>query len=121
LSNRVEVKLSDQGEIMLRSPALMKGYYKEPEKTAEVLRDGWYYTGDAGRFDEDGNLWITGRVSEVFKTTKGKFVRPTNLENHFGRSELLSQERFRSAVTADQGKAAVVFEYSASFCFVADR
>jgi long-chain acyl-CoA synthetase len=91
LSDKVEVKLSDAGEIMFRSPALMKGYYKEPEKTAEVLRDGWYYTGDAGRFDDDGNLWITGRVSEVFKTTKGKFVRPTNLENHFGRSELLSQ------------------------------
>ena len=90
-SDKVEVKLSDDGEIMFRSPALMKGYYLEPEKTAEVLRDGWYYTGDAGRFDENGNLWITGRVSEVFKTTKGKFVRPTNLENHFGRSELLAQ------------------------------
>ena len=91
ISDKVEVKLSDQGEIMFRSPALMKGYYKDPEKTAEVLRDGWYHTGDAGRFDNDGNLWITGRVSEVFKTTKGKFVRPTNLENHFGRSELLAQ------------------------------
>jgi long-chain acyl-CoA synthetase len=90
-TDRVELKLSESGEIMLRSAALMKGYYKEPEKTAEVLRDGWYYSGDAGRFDEDGNLWITGRVSEVFKTTKGKFVRPTNLENLFGRSELLAQ------------------------------
>jgi long-chain acyl-CoA synthetase len=91
LSDKVEVKLSDAGEIMFRSPALMKGYYKEPEKTAEVLRDGWYYTGDAGRFDDDGNLWITGRVSEVFKTTKGKFVRPTNIEDLFGRTELLAQ------------------------------
>ncbi len=91
ISDKIEVKLSDQGEIMFRSPGLMKGYYKDPEKTAEVLREGWYHTGDAGRFDTEGNLWITGRVSEVFKTTKGKFVRPTNLENLFGRSELLAQ------------------------------
>ena len=90
-TGRIEVKLSDEGEILFRSKALMKGYYLEPEKTAEVLRDGWYHTGDSGRFDEDGNLWITGRVSEVFKTTKGKFVRPIQLENHFGRSELLAQ------------------------------
>ncbi len=90
-SERVKVKLTADGEICFQSQAVMKGYYKEPEKTAEVLVDGWYHTGDSGRFDEDGNLWITGRVSEVFKTTKGKFIRPTNLENLFGRSELLAQ------------------------------
>jgi long-chain acyl-CoA synthetase len=90
-SDKVKVKLSDDGEILFSSDALMVGYYREPEKTAEVLRDGWYYTGDAGRFDEDGNLWITGRVSEVFKTTKGKFVRPSNIEDLFGRSDLLAQ------------------------------
>lgn len=90
-TDRIEVRLSDEDEILLRSKALMKGYYREPEKTAEVLRDGWYHTGDTGRFDEDGDLWITGRLSEVFKTTKGKFVRPAQLENRFGRCELLAQ------------------------------
>ena len=69
----------------------MTGYYREPEKTATVLVDGWYHTGDSGRIDDDGNLWVTGRISEVFKTTKGKFVRPTDLEDRFGRTELLAQ------------------------------
>jgi long-chain acyl-CoA synthetase len=69
----------------------MKGYYKEPEKTAEAIVDGWYHTGDSGRIDEDGCLWVTGRISEVFKTTKGKFIRPTDLESRLGRSPLLSQ------------------------------
>jgi len=88
----VQVRLSDDGEIQFRSKGLMKGYYKNPEKTAEVLDDeGWYRTGDSGRFDEDGNLWVTGRIGEVFKSSKGKFVQPVALENHFGRSELLAQ------------------------------
>lgn len=87
----IDVKLSEQGEILFRSKGLMKGYYLEPEKTAEVLVDGWYHTGDSGRFDADGNLWVTGRISEVFKTTKGKFVRPMNIEDLFGRTDLLAQ------------------------------
>lgn len=86
-----EFKLTDAGEICFRSKGLMKGYYKNPEKTAEVLIDGWYHTGDSGRIDEDGNLWVTGRISEVFKTTKGKFVKPTAIENHFGAIEELGQ------------------------------
>jgi len=87
----IEVQLSEQNEIMFRSKGLMKGYYLEPEKTAEVLVGGWYHTGDSGRLDEDGNLWVTGRISEVFKTTKGKFVRPMNIEDCFGRTDLLAQ------------------------------
>ncbi|SDU04177.1 long-chain acyl-CoA synthetase [Pseudomonas pohangensis] len=89
--SEVEMKLSDAGEVLFRSKGLMKGYYKEPEKTAEVIVDGWYHTGDSGRIDEDGCLWVTGRISEVFKTSKGKFVRPTDLESRFGRCPLLSQ------------------------------
>jgi long-chain acyl-CoA synthetase len=91
MGEAVKVKLSDDGEVMFSSKGLMIGYYREPEKTAEVLVDGWYMTGDAGKFDEEGNLWITGRVSEVFKTSKGKFVRPTRIEDLFGRSDLLGQ------------------------------
>lgn len=87
----VQVRLSPEGEIQFKSAGLMKGYYKNPEKTAEVMDDGWYCSGDSGRFDEDGNLWVTGRISEVFKTSKGKFVVPTRLENLFGRSSSLAQ------------------------------
>lgn len=87
----VELKLTDDAEICFRSGGVMKGYYKEPEKTAEVLQDGWYHTGDTGRIDEDGNLWVTGRISEVFKTTKGKFIKPTRIEGMFGSISDLEQ------------------------------
>jgi len=86
----VEVKLAADDEICFRSTGLMTGYYREPEKTAEVLRDGWYHTGDSGRIDSHG-LWVTGRLSEVFKTTKGKFIKPTRLEALFTGTPLLQQ------------------------------
>jgi long-chain acyl-CoA synthetase len=87
----VQIRIGEGEEIQFKSPALMKGYYREPEKSAEVLVDGWYRTGDTGRIDEKGNLWITGRVSEVFKTSKGKFIRPLSLEDKFGACNLLGQ------------------------------
>lgn len=79
-----ELKISDDGEVLFKSEALMKGYYLEPEKTAEVLRNGYYHTGDTGYLDDDGNLYLTGRLSETFKTSKGKFIRPAVLENQLG-------------------------------------
>lgn len=91
LSDRVKVRISDEGEVQFSSDALMKGYYREPEKTAEVLVDGWYHTGDTGRMDEHGNLWLTGRLSEVFKTTKGKFIKPIDLESRLAADGLLAQ------------------------------
>lgn len=91
MNDDVEFKLSDEGEIMFHSKGLMKGYYKEPEKTAEVLVDGWYKTGDSGRIDEDGDLWVTGRISETFKTSKGKFVVPTKIEKRLGGINQLAQ------------------------------
>ena len=87
----VQVRISDTGEIQFKSPGLMKGYYKNQEKTDEVFDDGWYCTGDSGKFDEDDNLWVTGRTSEVFKTSKGKFIVPTRLEQFFGRCSDLAQ------------------------------
>ena len=79
-----ELKISDEGEVLFKSEAMMKGYYLEPEKTAEVMRDGYYHTGDTGYLDDDGNLYLTGRLSETFKTSKGKFIRPAVLENQLG-------------------------------------
>ena len=80
----VQLKLTEANEICFKSDGLMKGYYKNPEKTAEVLIDGWYHTGDSGRIDEQGRLWVTGRISEVFKTLRGKFVNPVEIEKKFG-------------------------------------
>lgn len=78
-----EVSISDIGEILLRAPGAMVGYYKEPEKTKEAFLDGWVRTGDKGRIDEDGFLFITGRVKEIFKTAKGKYVAPGPIEKLF--------------------------------------
>ena len=86
-----QIRLSEAGEICIKTEKMMKGYYKNPKKTAEVLVDGWYHTGDSGRLDEQGNLWVTGRISEVFKTTKGKFINPVSIEDHFSAIEELEQ------------------------------
>ncbi|MCB9266181.1 MAG: AMP-binding protein [Lewinellaceae bacterium] len=73
----------ETGEVLARGPWFMDGYYKNPEKTAEVFRNGWFHTGDSGRIDERGFLRLTGRVSEAFKTAKGKFVVPAPIEWEF--------------------------------------
>lgn len=86
-----EVRISEEGEVCFKGAGIMQGYYKNPEKTAEVIIDGWYHTGDSGRIDENGNLWVTGRLGEVFKTTKGKFIQPSVLENEFGGVNILAQ------------------------------
>jgi len=76
-----EAKLADSGEILLKSPCLMQGYYKEPLKTAEVIdEEGFFHTGDIGMIDESGFLFITGRVKDIFKTSKGKYVSPAPIE-----------------------------------------
>lgn len=78
----VEHKITEAGEIIIRSPANMMGYYKNPEKTREDLsEDGWLSTGDMGKIDEAGRLKITGRLKELFKTSKGKYVAPVPIEN----------------------------------------
>jgi long-subunit acyl-CoA synthetase (AMP-forming) len=78
----VDVKISDEGEILIKSPGNMMGYYKQPELTAECYtEDGYFKTGDRGERDEEGRLKITGRVKELFKTSKGKYVAPVPIEN----------------------------------------
>jgi long-chain acyl-CoA synthetase len=79
----VQSRLCPQtGEIQMKSPGLMLGYYKEPALTAEALtEDGWLHTGDKGQLDAEGNLRITGRVKDLFKTSKGKYVAPAPIED----------------------------------------
>lgn len=87
----VEVRLSDEGEILFKGETVMAGYYLNPEKTAETIVDGWLHTGDAGKIDAKGNVFVTGRISETFKTAKGKFVNPSVVEARFGDQALLEQ------------------------------
>ncbi len=78
----VETKISEEGEILVRSPATMMGYYKDEEKTREAFtEDGFLKTGDKGEIDEMGRLKITGRIKEMFKTSKGKYIAPAPIEN----------------------------------------
>jgi len=79
------------GEIALRGAIVMKGYWNRPQATAEVLRDGWLYTGDLGRFDSAGNLFITGRRKEVIVLANGKNVYPEEIEVHYQKSLLVKE------------------------------
>ncbi len=79
------------GEILMKMPWMMTGYYNEPELTAKTLVDGWLHTGDKGKFDDEGFLKIVGRVKDAFKTTKGKFIVPTIIEDHFSGNDLIEQ------------------------------
>jgi long-chain acyl-CoA synthetase len=86
-----ETKITEQGEIITRSPSLMTGYYLEPGKTAETIRDGWLYTGDKGEIDSEGYLTITGRIKDEFKTSRGKFVQPNKIERLMQHNPLIEQ------------------------------
>ena len=80
----VELKIDQEtGEILLKGPFIMKGYYKNEELTNTTLRGGWLHTGDKGFLDEDNYLHITGRVADSFKTSKGEYIEPLTLEQHF--------------------------------------
>ena len=81
----VDIKIdSETGEILMRGPYVMKEYYNDPETTNNTIKNGWLYTGDRGRIDDEGNLYITGRVKDTFKTTTGEFVEPGKIEALFG-------------------------------------
>ncbi|MFK7905404.1 MAG: AMP-binding protein [Chitinophagales bacterium] len=89
---RGEVKIHPEtGEILMKSPYMMVGYYKEPEMTATVLIDGWMHSGDKGKMDENGFLKVIGRVKDAFKTSKGSYVTPNPLEEVLGKNDYIEQ------------------------------
>jgi long-subunit acyl-CoA synthetase (AMP-forming) len=78
----VTQRITGEGEVLVKTPGLMIGYYREPDLTREMIDDeGWLHTGDRGEVDDAGRLRITGRVKELFKTSKGKYVVPAPIEN----------------------------------------
>jgi long-chain acyl-CoA synthetase len=117
--DNVEVKIADDGEILMRGPSLMKGYYKDPERTKEAIDDeGWFHTGDIGELGEYNILKITDRKKEIFKLTTGKYVAPQLVENRFKESPLIEQilvvgegEKFAAAIISP------AFEYLHGWCF----
>ena len=86
-----EIKIAHDGEILVKGPQVMIGYYKDPVQTSEVLKDGYFHTGDIGEIDADGFLKITDRKKEMFKTSGGKYVAPQLLENAMKQSRFIEQ------------------------------
>jgi long-chain acyl-CoA synthetase len=86
-----ELRIAGNGEILLRCPSLMLGYYLDPEKTAETISDGWLHTGDKGEVDAAGYLKITGRVKDIFKTSKGKYIAPAPIEGEIAKNLWVEQ------------------------------
>jgi long-chain acyl-CoA synthetase len=87
----VEVKIAPDGEILARGPNIMVGYYKNKKETDETIKDGWLHTGDIGVFDAEGFLMITDRKKHLFKTSGGKYIAPTPIENLFLASQYIEQ------------------------------
>lgn len=97
----IEVKIGDENEILVKGPTVMRGYYNKPEATAEAFTaDGWFRTGDAGRFDESGAIILTERIKDLFKTSNGKYIAPQALESRLGEDKYIEQV----AVIGDQRK-----------------
>ena len=94
--SEVEIKINDPneegtGEIAVRGPNVMKGYYRNPEETDKVIKDEWFYTGDLGYIDKDGYLYITGRTKEVIVLSSGKNIYPEEIEKHYLQSPLIKE------------------------------
>jgi long-chain acyl-CoA synthetase len=87
----VEVKIADDGEVLIKGPNIFQGYYKNDDATKETLEEGWLHTGDLGRLDEDGFLYITGRKKDIIITAGGKNITPANLENGLKQTRWISQ------------------------------
>ena len=86
-----DVKITDRGEVIMKNGCMMECYYKEPQKTKEVIKNGFLYTGDKGEIDAEGYLKITGRVKDIFKTSKGKYVAPNPIEMMFSKNKKIEQ------------------------------
>jgi long-chain acyl-CoA synthetase len=87
----IDVRIAADGEILVRGPNVMRGYYDHPEATAAAIVDGWFQTGDVGHIDEEGHLYITDRKKDLFKLSNGKYVAPQLVESLIKQSEFVNQ------------------------------
>ncbi len=87
----IELRIAEDGEILVRGPNVMRGYYGQPEATAAVLKDGWFATGDVGHIEKDGRLYITDRKKDLFKLSNGKYIAPQMIESLLKQSEFINQ------------------------------
>jgi len=87
----IELRIAEDGEILVRGPNVMRGYYGQPEATAAVLKDGWFATGDVGHLEKDGRLYITDRKKDLFKLSNGKYIAPQMIESLLKQSEFINQ------------------------------
>jgi long-chain acyl-CoA synthetase len=100
----LEVRIADDGEILVRGPSVFKGYWNRPEESASVFQDGWFKTGDIGHIDADGYLSVTDRKKELIKTSGGKFIAPQPIENSLKLNPLVGT----AVVVGDRRKFACV-------------
>ncbi|MDE7111947.1 MAG: long-chain fatty acid--CoA ligase [Muribaculaceae bacterium] len=121
LLDGLKVRIGDNSEIQVSGPTVMSGYYKSPEQTAEAFTaDGWLHTGDAGRIDSQGNIYITDRIKDLFKTSNGKYIAPQAIESRLGADPLFDQ----IAVIGDRRKfvsALIVPDFKILAKFAADN
>jgi long-chain acyl-CoA synthetase len=87
----IDVRIAEDGEILVRGPNVMRGYYDHPEATRAVMKDGWFQTGDVGHMDSEGHLYITDRKKDLFKLSNGKYIAPQLVESLIKQSELVNQ------------------------------
>lgn len=100
----VQVRIAEDGEILVKGPSIFKGYWNKPEETAAALEDGWFHTGDIGHLDQDGFLFITDRKKDLIKTSGGKFIAPQPIELTLKSNPLIAE----AAVIGDRRKYSVV-------------
>jgi long-chain acyl-CoA synthetase len=104
----IEVRTAEDGEILVRGPNVMRGYFKDPEGTAEALRDGWLHTGDTGHIDDDGFLFVTGRIKEAIVTAAGETIHPDEVEPYY-RSPLFMESCVAALPGADGNDRIALF------------
>ena len=117
----LKVRIGDNNEIQIKGPTIMAGYYKLPEASAEAFTaDGWLHTGDAGRIDAQGNIFLTDRIKDLFKSSNGKYIAPQALESRLGADPIFEQV----AIIGDKRKfvsALIVPDFKALAKFAADN
>ncbi len=122
---KLEVKIGENNEIMVKGGTVFMGYYKKPQLTAEVFKDGYFCTGDAGRLDEKGYLYLTDRIKDIIKTSSGKYIAPQKIESLLTGDKYIEQITIigseRKYVTALVVPAAAGFDHLMSEMGIADK